>query len=1108
MSVEKNIEENDQLINKYDAFGVFKILDYDLNLDERKLKFNRYDHVICEVCNKEIDKFNFICYNCYNKETDCNEQNRMNYGICKFCFKSNISYSCSDCKIFETLDYDLNLEERKAKYENYCYIFCEKCNKKINKQYYFCTDCYNKETLIIKKAHMKYGLNLRILNYNLNLKERRAMYRGNFILCENCFTEIDKINYYCARCYSKETIDINRKGRMRFGLNFGIFKTSDYNLNLQERRIKYKDFDGILCEKCNKHIDKWSYCCKYCYDKEADINMKSLMKFGPNFGIFKTSDYNLNLEERRIKYKDFDGILCEKCNKDIYIIEDCYCTSCYDKETDFAKKGHMEFGPNFRIFKTSDYNLDLEERRIKYKDFDGILCEKCNRYIAKSWNYCKHCYDKETDTNNKGFMKYGPNFIIFSTLDYHLSLEERKTKYKEYDRILCGKCINEIDRQYYNCEHCYNNQKINDKCKVCFIGYNDNCCSLYEFQQFLENFNKWISENKFIDNYLIREQKGEVPDYDLDEDDRLVKYKDFDYILCDKCDIKYHCNYCYDCYVKEINELNELKSELQPKLQDYENFYFKIYNKETKELKELKELQSILKNYEDVYFKLNSDSGIFKQIAQQFENTKCLIENRKTLINNIRYNGVNKCERKVRSYCDCYDKEIDIIKKKQIEFGKCKECLKIHEDLDGCLSCNSERFQRDFYKWTSRNEVIDKLIQDNQLSVKRYGLLLEWIPYDKFININYIAEGGFAKVYLALWIDGQIRKWSQLSNSWRRNGPTTVALKVLNNSNNISEDFLNEIKFLNEVSGYMCIIKCFGITQDPITNNYALVLQYMENGDLRKYLKRTANIITWDQRLNKIYDICLALNNIHAHGLIHKDLHPGNIFIGSTFAYIGDFGFCMPANEILSNSTKKNIYGVMPYMAPEILRGKPHTLASDVYSLGVIINEIITVIPPFNNQPHDHYLALDICRGLRPNIREETPTSLENLIKKCWDAIPENRPTSEEVFHTLSYHLNAYKSIPLKRLSYNFNESQVNETRPRLSYNLTNITDLFTKIQTHPQAIYTSRLLNFHKNLPEPINCPNQQEFISSRGIKKIQTGQVYTLHSDDCSDCIIMDID
>ncbi|UZO12682.1 uncharacterized protein OCT59_004206 [Rhizophagus irregularis] len=1000
MSVEKNIEEIDQLINKYDAFeskfGVFKILDYDLNLDERKLKFNRYDHVTCEVCDQEIAKFNFICYNCYNKETDCNEQHRMNYGICKFCFKSNISYSCSDCKIFETSDYDLNLEERKAKYENYCYIFCEKCNKKINKQYYFCTDCYSKETLIIKKAHMKYGSNFRILNYNLNLKERKAMCSNlNFILCENCIKAIGMENciigigkndycygYYCESCCSKET-DINKKGRMLFGLNYGILKTSDYNLNLKKRKAKFKDFDGILCEKCInvQFVDSWSYYCEVCYKEETDVNKKGLIRFGPNFGIFKTSDYNLDLKERGIKYGHFDGILCEKCNECIEnsrsycYCKDCYnketdinkkdliifgpnfvifktsdynlnlnerrvkymdfdrilcekcnkhindsrsycCEDCYNKETDINKKGLMKFGPNFGIFKTSDYNLDLEERRVKYMDFNGILCEKCNGEVDKQVNYCTYCYDKEADINKKLYMIYGPNVIIFSTFDYHLSLEERKAKYKEYDPILCEICIKEIDRQYYNCEHCYNNQKINDKCKVCFIGNNHNCCPFYEFQQFLENFNKWISENKFIDNYFTKEQKGEVPDYDLDEDDRLVKYKDFDYILCEKCGIKYHCNYCYDCYVKEIKELNELKSELQPKLQDYENFYFKIYNKETKELKELKELQTILKNYENVYFKLNSGLGIFRQIAQRFEKTKYLIENRKTLINNIRYNGVNKCERKLRSYCDCYDKKIDIIKKKRIEYGKCKECLKVHEGFDG----------------------------------------------------------GFAKVYSALWIDGQIRKWSQLSNSWRRNGPTTVALKVLNNSENISEDLLNEIKFLNEVSGYMCIIKCFGITQDPITNNYTLVLQYM------------------------------------------------------------------------------NIYGVMPYMAPEILRGKPHTLASDVYSL-------------------------------------------------------ENRPTSEEVFHTLSYHLNAYKSIPLKRLSYNFNESQVNETRPRLSYNLnesTNITDLFTKIQTHPQAIYTSRLLNFHKNLPEPINCPNQQEFISSRYIKKIQTGQVYTFYSDECSDCII----
>ena len=110
------------------------------------------------------------------------------------------------------------------------------------------------------------------------------------------------------------------------------------------------------------------------------------------------------------------------------------------------------------------------------------------------------------------------------------------------------------------------------------------------------------------------------------------------------------------------------------------------------------------------------------------------------------------------------------------------------------------------------------------------------------------------------------------------------------------------MNFFNKVSGYLSVIKCFGITQSPTTHNYALVLQYMENGDLRSYLKQTVNLITWRRRIDKIYDICLALKDIHSHGLIHKDLHPGNIFIDSTFAFIGDFGFCMPANEILTNS--------------------------------------------------------------------------------------------------------------------------------------------------------------------------------------------------------------
>ena len=129
------------------------------------------------------------------------------------------------------------------------------------------------------------------------------------------------------------------------------------------------------------------------------------------------------------------------------------------------------------------------------------------------------------------------------------------------------------------------------------------------------------------------------------------------------------------------------------------------------------------------------------------------------------------------------------------------------------------------------------------------------------------------------------------------------------------------------------------------------------------------------------------------------------------------------------------------------------------------------IVPPFNKEPHDHYLALDICRGLRPKIREKTPPPLKELIQKCWDANPANRPTSKEV-------LKQFKSM-------NINEGELSE----LSYDSDSIESLSNPqlSNTHPQAIYTSRPLKL-EYLPEPVNCSNHENFISSR---IVQTGKL-----------------
>src|SRR5205823_3665260 len=122
---------------------------------------------------------------------------------------------------------------------------------------------------------------------------------------------------------------------------------------------------------------------------------------------------------------------------------------------------------------------------------------------------------------------------------------------------------------------------------------------------------------------------------------------------------------------------------------------------------------------------------------------------------------------------------------------KCEKCNRI---------CYAKRFQLNFKNWTSGNNDIDKFIQDTQLSAhysSRYTVYykpLEWIPYDRFYDIKYIAKGGFGKVYRANWIDGSIVKWDDENENWQRyNQNRFVALKSLNNSKNVTLEFMNEV---------------------------------------------------------------------------------------------------------------------------------------------------------------------------------------------------------------------------------------------------------------------------------------------------------------------------
>ena len=174
---------------------------------------------------------------------------------------------------------------------------------------------------------------------------------------------------------------------------------------------------------------------------------------------------------------------------------------------------------------------------------------------------------------------------------------------------------------------------------------------------------------------------------------------------------------------------------------------------------------------------------------------------------------------------------------------------------------------------------------------------------------------------------------------------------------------------------------------------------------------------------------------------------------------------CKPANNEEKSVKNKRVYGVLPYVAPEVLRGSQYTKAADIYSFGIIMNELLSEEMPHNDIPHDQILTVKICNSLRPKISEDVPKLLADLIMKCWDAKPENRPTIKELCQILKKYDNE---------KYNKNSeiySQIEKCDKIRKEKLKNNSDenKFKNTPTHPQAIYTSRLLNFN-DLPEPVN--------------------------------------
>ncbi|RHZ44153.1 hypothetical protein Glove_756g32 [Diversispora epigaea] len=298
--------------------------------------------------------------------------------------------------------------------------------------------------------------------------------------------------------------------------------------------------------------------------------------------------------------------------------------------------------------------------------------------------------------------------------------------------------------------------------------------------------------------------------------------------------------------------------------------------------------------------------------------------------------------------------------------------------------------------WSSGNDNIDKIIQESQLHA------LQWIPYDDFKEIKHIADGGHGPVYSAKLKNDSEGDSNSTKYYWEYDLiGYKFALKEINDSRYYIAEFL---KVISIVDSYEFIAKYYGISKNPSTQNYIIVMDLFD-GDLHNFLDKNFWDLEWQSKIDILLSIAWGLESLHIKDFIHCDLHSGNILINDNFDLYNsdlkiDLGLCQLENDLVLNFNKKinKIYGSIPYIPPEALRGNEFTREGDIYSFGGIMYEIVTAQRPFADQAHDTYLMMDICNGVRPKVPDFMinwiPEWYLNLMYQCWSDDPSKRPTS------------------------------------------------------------------------------------------------------------------
>ena len=280
---------------------------------------------------------------------------------------------------------------------------------------------------------------------------------------------------------------------------------------------------------------------------------------------------------------------------------------------------------------------------------------------------------------------------------------------------------------------------------------------------------------------------------------------------------------------------------------------------------------------------------------------------------------------------------------------------------------------------------------------------------DRYQIIKSIGEGGMANVY------------------FDRNVAVKVLRGDLANDEKFVRRFQREALSASSLSNPN-IVEVYDVGED--NGEYYIVMEYVEGKHLKNLLKKRGKL-TVSEVIDIVGQITNGLSVAHDSYIIHRDIKPQNILIlDNGLIKITDFGIAVAMNATQLTQTN-SVMGSVHYLPPEQASGKGATLQSDIYSIGILMYELLTGKLPFKGD-NAVEIALKHLKEPMPSIKDELPEipqSVENIILKATAKNPKNRyADAREMHEDLKTCLDESRANELK-ITFKYPEHDYDDTK-------------------------------------------------------------------------------